>query len=140
MAEYAPGTRRVTHTYVRPYCGCGLPMTVKTAWTKENPGKRFIACPKFEKYKKCGYYEFFDDDLPSDYYRELLYDEHQKVKRGNQRNEMQEDIEVLTMEKNQLVHELSCTRSKLELYDSLFRILIGILIIICVVFGMKVGS
>ncbi|PWA38834.1 hypothetical protein CTI12_AA576150 [Artemisia annua] len=102
MAEYAPGTRRVTHTYVRPYCGCGLPMTVKTAWTKENPGKRFIACPKFEKYKKCGYYEFFDDDLPSDYYRELLYDEHQKVKRGNQRNEMQEDIEVLTMEKNQL--------------------------------------
>ncbi|PWA58602.1 hypothetical protein CTI12_AA398290 [Artemisia annua] len=95
---------------------------------------------KKEKYKKCGYYEFFDDDLPSDYYRELLYDEHQKVKRGNQRNEMQEDIEVLTMEKNQLVHELSCTRSKLELYDRLFRILIGILIIICVVFGMKVGS
>ena len=47
MACYAPGTKRVTHRYVATHCGCGLAMTVKTAWTKENPGKRFISCPKF---------------------------------------------------------------------------------------------
>ena len=68
-----------------------------------------------------------------------MYEEHEKVKRGNQSWEMQDDIEVLTMEKNQLIHELNCTRSKLDLYDRLFRTLIGILIIICVLFGMKVG-
>jgi hypothetical protein len=69
-----------------------------------------------------------------------LHEEHQKVKRGMQRNEMQEDIDVLTMEKNQLVHELTCTKSKLQLYDRLFLILIGIIIIFCLVFGMKLGS
>jgi hypothetical protein len=98
MADYAPGTRRVTHKNVTTHCRCGLSMTDKTEWTKENPGKRFISCSKFDNRKKCGFYEFFDGDLPSDYYREL-YDEHQKAKRGNQRNEMQEDIDVLTMEK-----------------------------------------
>ncbi|PWA46003.1 hypothetical protein CTI12_AA512870 [Artemisia annua] len=140
MADYAPGTKRVTHKYVTTHCRCGLGMTVKTAWTKENPRKRFISCPKFDKGKKCGFYEFFDDDLPSDYYRELLYDEHQKAKRGNQRNEMQEDIDVLTMEKAQLDHELTCTKSKLKLYDRLFIILIGIIIIFSIVFGMKIGN
>ena len=93
-----------------------------------------------DKRKKCGFYEFFDEDLPSDYYRELLFEEHEKVKRALQRNEMQEDIDVLTMEKQQLVHELTCTKSKLQLYDRLFLILLGIIIIFCVVFGMKVGS
>lgn len=47
MAHYAPGTKRVTHKYVTTHCRCGLAMTVKTAWTKENPGKRFISCPKY---------------------------------------------------------------------------------------------
>lgn len=93
-----------------------------------------------DKRKKCGFYEFFDDDLPSDYYRELLFDEHEKVKRGLQRTEMQEDIDVLTMEKNQLLHELTCTKSKLQLYDRLFLILIVVIIIFSVVFGMKVGN
>ncbi|PWA63753.1 hypothetical protein CTI12_AA350500 [Artemisia annua] len=47
MAQYVHGTPRVIGKYVKPYCGCGLAMTVKTAWTRENPGKRFIACPKY---------------------------------------------------------------------------------------------
>ncbi|PWA92197.1 hypothetical protein CTI12_AA082140 [Artemisia annua] len=136
MANYAPGTPRVMGKYVKPYCGCGLAMTVKTAWTRENPGKRFISCPKYSG-PKCGYYEFFDEDLPSDYYRDLLWEEHQKGKRGVQRNEMQEQIHVLTMEKNLLADELTCTKAKLQLYDKLFLILIGILIVFCVVFGMK---
>ncbi|PWA48672.1 hypothetical protein CTI12_AA488680 [Artemisia annua] len=121
MAHYAH--TRVIGKYVRPYCGCGLAMTVKTAWTREHPGKRFIACPKYGS--KCEYYEFFHDDLPSEYYRELLYEEHQKVKKGNQRNEMQEHIVVLTMEKKLLVEELNCTKSKLQLYNRLFLILIA---------------
>ncbi|PWA55582.1 zinc finger, GRF-type [Artemisia annua] len=40
MAEYAPGTPRVIGQYVRPFCKCGHRLTVKTAWTPENPGKR----------------------------------------------------------------------------------------------------
>ena len=47
MAEYAPGTPRVIGQYVRPFCKCGHRLTVKTAWTPENPGKRFIACPDY---------------------------------------------------------------------------------------------
>nr|GEV29079.1 zinc finger, GRF-type [Tanacetum cinerariifolium] len=78
--SYAPGTPRVTGQYVRSHCKCRHRLTVKTAWTKENLGKRFIACP--DKSQKSGVYEFFDEDLPSDYYRELLLDLHSKVKKG----------------------------------------------------------
>ncbi|GJZ28893.1 zinc finger, GRF-type containing protein [Tanacetum coccineum] len=81
--SYAHGTPRVTGQYVRSHCKCGHRLTVKIAWTKENPGKRFIACPMYDKSKKCGVYEFCDEDLPSDYYRELLLDLHSKVKKGN---------------------------------------------------------
>jgi hypothetical protein len=84
-----------------------------------------------------GIMSFFDEDLPSDYYRDFLWEEHQKGKRGVQRNEMQEQIHVLTMEKKLLADELTCIKAKLQLYDKLFLMLIGILIVFCVVFGMK---
>ncbi|GKB71863.1 zinc finger, GRF-type containing protein [Tanacetum coccineum] len=77
--SYATDTPRVTGQYVRSHCKCGHRLTVKTSWTKENPGKRFIACPIYDKSKKCGVYQIFDEELPSDYYRELLYDLHSKV-------------------------------------------------------------
>ncbi|PWA90561.1 hypothetical protein CTI12_AA096500 [Artemisia annua] len=47
MSFYSHGTPSVIGKYVQPFCGYGLPMTVKTAWTKENPGKCFIACTKY---------------------------------------------------------------------------------------------
>ncbi|GKB78257.1 zinc finger, GRF-type containing protein [Tanacetum coccineum] len=81
--SYANGTPRVTGQYVRRYCKCGHRLTVKTTWTTENPEKRFIACPIYDKSKKCGVYEFFDEDLPSDYYRELLLDLYSNGKKGN---------------------------------------------------------
>ncbi|PWA55581.1 hypothetical protein CTI12_AA422550 [Artemisia annua] len=139
MAEYAPGTPRVIGPYVRPFCKCGHRLTVKTAWTPENPGKRFIACPDYDTRSKCAVFQFFYDDLPSDYYRELLFDLHSRVRRGTQTTDMQEHIGMLSMEKARLVQELTVSRAKLQLYDRIFVILVGVLLVLCVVLGMRFG-
>lgn len=84
-------------------------------------------------------YEFFDEDLPSDYYRQLLLDLHARARRGSETVEMQEHIGVLTMEKARLVQELTVTKSKLQLYDRIFVILVGVLLVLCLVLGMRIG-
>ncbi|GKD00338.1 hypothetical protein Tco_1170612 [Tanacetum coccineum] len=70
-----------------------VPPFIQTAKTRKNPGKRFVTC------SKCNVYNFLDDDLPSEYYKELLYGMLQKHKQSR------------------LEEELKATKSKLKLYD-----------------------
>ncbi|GJU16578.1 hypothetical protein Tco_1144544 [Tanacetum coccineum] len=52
-------------------CDCKPPhpIPIQTAWTTDNPGRRFRGCPIRDKSKKCGVYGFLDLELPSDYYK-----------------------------------------------------------------------
>ncbi|GKA31517.1 hypothetical protein Tco_0717822 [Tanacetum coccineum] len=49
-------------------CKIPLPLKVQVAWTNTNPGRRFKECSM----RKCGLYGFINDELPSQYYKDLL--------------------------------------------------------------------
>nr|GEU92550.1 hypothetical protein CTI12_AA549320 [Tanacetum cinerariifolium] len=59
---------------------CHPPLRVhgQIAWTPINPGRRFKACPIYDMDQKCGFYGFTDIELPSDCYKDLLYNIHEK--------------------------------------------------------------
>nr|GEV42534.1 nucleotide-binding alpha-beta plait domain-containing protein [Tanacetum cinerariifolium] len=81
------------------------------AKTRKNPGKRFVTC------SKCNVYDFLDDDLPSEYYKELLYGMFQKQKQSKKHMDYEQVINVLAMEKSRLEEELRATKLKIKLYD-----------------------
>ncbi|GKC59529.1 hypothetical protein Tco_1087127 [Tanacetum coccineum] len=59
------------------------------------------------------------DDLPSEYYKELLYGMFQKQKQSKKHMDYEQVINVLAIEKSMCEDELRATKSKLKLYDSL---------------------
>ncbi|GJS01000.1 hypothetical protein Tco_0317508 [Tanacetum coccineum] len=78
----------------------------------KNTGKRFVTC------SACNVYDFLDDDLPSGYYKELLYGMFQKQKQLKKHLDYEQVIDVLAMDKSVLEEELRAAKSKLKLYDS----------------------
>ncbi|GKC16158.1 hypothetical protein Tco_1012940 [Tanacetum coccineum] len=77
----------------------------------KNPGKRFVTC------SKCNVYDFLDDDLSSEYYKELLYGMLQKHKQLKKHVDYEQVINVLAMDKSRLEEELRATQSKMKLDD-----------------------
>ncbi|GJV78317.1 hypothetical protein Tco_1509901 [Tanacetum coccineum] len=65
---------RMTH------CKCEIPIYQQVAWTPTNQGRRFKGFPTYDADKKCGVYDFIDDELPSKYYKELFYKLHMENK------------------------------------------------------------
>ncbi|GKF53855.1 hypothetical protein Tco_0160765 [Tanacetum coccineum] len=45
----------------KTHCDCKppRPIPIQTAWTTDNPGRRFRGCPIRDKSKKCGVYGFW---------------------------------------------------------------------------------
>ncbi|GJW87532.1 hypothetical protein Tco_0162872 [Tanacetum coccineum] len=70
--RHYPNIANVTHCECKP----ALPMNVQVSWTRINLGRRFKCCPKYDIKQQCGVFGFLDYELPSDYYKELLYNEH----------------------------------------------------------------
>ncbi|GKF60862.1 hypothetical protein Tco_0177648, partial [Tanacetum coccineum] len=78
--------------------------------TRKNPGKQFVTC------SKCNVYDFLDDDLLSEYYKELLYGMLQKQKQLKKGVDYEQVVNVLAMDKSILEEELRATKSKMKLY------------------------
>ncbi|GKD44998.1 DNA-(apurinic or apyrimidinic site) lyase 2 [Tanacetum coccineum] len=57
-------------------CHCSLPLRVLTTWTPTNLARRFVVCPNRSKpgKKKCGYCEWYDPEIDTDWYRMHLYE------------------------------------------------------------------
>ncbi|GJX73954.1 hypothetical protein Tco_0312549 [Tanacetum coccineum] len=113
MPSWTSSESRVISGRVEYFCKCNRQLTVQTAKTRKNPGKRFVTC------SKCSVYDFLDDDLPSEYYKELLYGMFQKQKQTKKHMDYEQVINVLAREKSMCEEELRATKSKLKLYDSL---------------------
>ncbi|GJX40972.1 hypothetical protein Tco_0255962 [Tanacetum coccineum] len=79
-----------------------------------------------------------DGDLPSEYYKELLYVMFQKQKQSKKHMDYEQVINVLAREKSMCEEELRATKSKLKLYDRLFFIMLETFSVVCVGFGMLV--
>ncbi|GJV29780.1 hypothetical protein Tco_1386228 [Tanacetum coccineum] len=59
----------------KTHCDCKPPhpIPIQTAWTTDNPGRRFRGCPIRDKSKKCGVYGVWILNLLSDFYKGLVY-------------------------------------------------------------------
>ncbi|KAL4553957.1 hypothetical protein LXL04_039923 [Taraxacum kok-saghyz] len=56
-------------------CGCGQAAGMWTAWTIRNPGRRFLGCKNYrDEGNNCGYFRWFDPQLPNRWYREKMYE------------------------------------------------------------------
>ncbi|GKE33734.1 hypothetical protein Tco_1453056 [Tanacetum coccineum] len=132
MSSWTSSESRVISGRVEYFCKCNRQLTVQTAKTKKNPGKRFVTC------SKCNVYDFLDDVLPSEYYKELLYGMFQNQKQSKKHMDYEQVINVLAMEKSMYEEELGATKSKLKLYNRLFFIMLGSFSVVCVGFGMLI--
>ncbi|GKA53862.1 hypothetical protein Tco_0747177 [Tanacetum coccineum] len=101
----------------------------QVAWTLENQGKWFKGCPIRDKDTKCRVYGFLDLELPSDYYKQLLYDLHEEnkaLKRMKKMSGVMEDsskrmsINSNNQNVKDLKDDLIFVKSKLKVYDRLF--------------------
>nr|GEV22774.1 hypothetical protein [Tanacetum cinerariifolium] len=132
MPSWISSESRVISGRVEYFCKCSRQLTVQTAKTRKNPGKRSVTC------SKCNVYDFLDDDLPSEYYKELLYGMFQKQKQSKKHMDYEQVINVLAIEKSMCEEELRATKSKHKLYDRLFFIMLGTFSVVCVGFAMLV--
>ena len=123
------------------FCNCNRQLRVQTSTSRANPGKRYVKCDL------CRVYEFLDDDLPSQYYKDLVFGFFQRQK-GRDNGPMLEALaleksrleEELKATKSTLEHELKTVKAKLELYDRLFMVMLGCLCIICVGIGLSLSK
>ena len=65
-----PDVANMTHCNCRP----PYPLPVKVSWSQKNPGRRYKACPA----NICKVYGFLDPELPSQYYKDLFWREHEE--------------------------------------------------------------
>ncbi|GJV25716.1 hypothetical protein Tco_1378411 [Tanacetum coccineum] len=110
MSSWTSSESRVISGRVEYFCKRSRQLTVQTVKTRKNPGKRFVTC------SKCNVYDFLDDDLPSEYYKELLYGMLQKQKQLKKGVNYEQVVNVLAMDKSMLEEELRATESKMKLY------------------------
>ncbi|GKB51112.1 hypothetical protein Tco_0901865 [Tanacetum coccineum] len=111
MSSWTSSESRIISGRVEYFCKCNRQLTVQTTKIRKNSGKRFVTC------SKCNVYDFLDDDLLSEYYKEFLYGMLQKQKQLKKHVDYEQLINVLAMDTSRLEEELKATKSKLKLYD-----------------------
>ncbi|XP_048493206.1 uncharacterized protein LOC125493740 [Beta vulgaris subsp. vulgaris] len=55
-------------------CKCGFEVAVRTSWTNENPGRKFIACKLYNHdtgHRGCQFFEWLDED-PLEWQRDVI--------------------------------------------------------------------
>ncbi|KAJ9535263.1 hypothetical protein OSB04_un001639, partial [Centaurea solstitialis] len=87
--------------YGNMYCYCGDKVKVRTSWTKANPGRRFIGCPNYASGQKCKMFQFVDEELPNQYYKELIFEMHEQCSTFGKENQLKHD-EDTESKQNQL--------------------------------------
>ncbi|GKD95656.1 hypothetical protein Tco_1379553 [Tanacetum coccineum] len=115
----------------KTHCDCKPPhpIPIQTAWTTDNPGRRFRGCPIRDKSKKCGVYGFLDLELPSDYYKGLVYSLHEENKALKRMNRMPVGVMDGTsgvvsnnsFGEKHLKSEFTFIKSKFKIYDRILK-------------------
>lgn len=77
-------------------------------------------------------YQFLDGELPNQYYKDLVYELHNDLKGFQLDTDRQPSFE----EESKLKQELKLATGKLQVYERLFILMLGVLIVLCVVIGL----
>ncbi|KAL2463861.1 uncharacterized protein Fot_53517 [Forsythia ovata] len=65
-------------------CLCGRIAAMRTAWTENNPGRRFLGCSYYGRLDACDYFKWVDPPL--------LHPRYKSVINGLLRNDNREDV------------------------------------------------
>ncbi|GJZ38768.1 hypothetical protein Tco_0585331 [Tanacetum coccineum] len=121
-----------------------LPLKVQVAWTNTNPGRRFKEC----LVKKCGLFGFIDDELPSQYYKDLLLHQYIEFSAASSNDNLPAqdidgelpcnnvgEIEVSKNIVGMLEDELRMLKSKTKFHDRIILVLATVFVIIFILFA-----
>nr|XP_043614398.1 uncharacterized protein LOC122586478 [Erigeron canadensis] len=111
-------------------CYCGFRINPRTSWTRKNPGRRFLSCPIVDDKRKCQLYQFLDEGLPTQYYKDLVFQLHNKLKSLKEESEIEAD---LYEEGINLKAELKEANEKLQVYERVFIWMLGVFLGMCFV-------
>ena len=89
------------------------------------------------KSRYCTGFRFLDEELPSQYYKDLVYDLHCRSKQaGNIKLGDEQDDSKLQMLK--ALEELKCSKSSLEKKDKFLYFLVGVVAMLSIVIAVVV--
>ena len=54
-----------------PFCHCGLRVDLKTSWSNDNPGRRFLGCKKYGLSSACRFFNWYDPPM-NDHAKSML--------------------------------------------------------------------
>ena len=61
------------HQFVQiSFCHCGIHVDLKTSWSNQNPGRRFLGCKSYEFSSACRFFNWYDPPL-IDHSRVVLF-------------------------------------------------------------------
>ncbi|XP_028802414.1 uncharacterized protein LOC114757506 [Neltuma alba] len=126
------------------YCHHGLVAPRWTAWTDNNPGRRFYGCPNYDQDGGCGYFSWHDGDFgerANIVIKELLddidrlYDESSKNQRGEHGRRLSEELNVIHSELKKLKHRHELNDVEVRKRENKFRraMLVSVMISVAVV-------
>ncbi|XP_021762064.1 uncharacterized protein LOC110726848 [Chenopodium quinoa] len=97
-------------------CNCGLPLAKLTSWTRENPGRKFLACKFYDpntETRGCKCFEWVDTEDGTDWQRDvinqLLLDK--KLMKAEV-NSLKRDVEDLTGQRRCMLNEVDNLKVK----------------------------
>ena len=79
-----------------------------------------------------------DVELPSEYYKELFFELHQELEglKLSNNSELYEEIEVSRMEVLKVKEELKIGKAKLQVFERVFMLMLGVVVVLCFVIGV----
>lgn len=72
--EYSSSSGTITplKRRARLVCHCGCEAPLVTAWTYDNPGRRFYGCGRYFQRRKCNFFQWYDFERQKKLIRALL--------------------------------------------------------------------
>lgn len=115
------------------HCKCKPPhpLVEQVSWTPTNPGRRFKSCPT----RGCKVFGFLDPELPSQYYIDLLYREHEaKICFMNENGTSVDNSQDSDQKLGLLEKELVELKTKSKFHDVLFLLAALVFVIFFIMF------
>ena len=90
--------------------------------------------------RKCGVYRFLDQELPSDYYKQLLFEIHENLEAFKMKENLAaiEELGETRMEVLQVWEELKIKKANIKIYEKICFVLLVVVMLLCVCIGVFV--
>ncbi|KAL2485827.1 GRF zinc finger containing protein [Abeliophyllum distichum] len=129
-------------------CYCGVHCVLKTSWTDENPGRRFLGCPNFREGGGCNYFDWIDPPIPnrkkSTFLSLLRRNESSEVRLHRIENKwefVEGEMQMLRADVDRLEVERQSLEENLRTLEQKYKLVVHVLIaVVCYSVGRSIVS